>query len=145
MPSVTLAGALLTLAETHDPWDWPVWRAHTKINVSPLSEAALDDTPPGWTADTIKTLIAFAQTYWSHPRPDVFIKTRKDNNAAGRNAWNKLVSDSWARKWNMNKTIDDCLAQYSCDPWSILKKFDLKAVSAFSFSSSCPTNVLIAP
>ena len=80
MTSVTHAGALLTLATCHDPWDWPVWRAHTKLDVSSLS-------------------------------------------------------DSWARKWDLNKAIDDCLAQCFCDSWTILKKFNLKTVSACSLSS----------
>lgn len=136
MPSVTLAGALLTLANSHDPWDWPAWRTRTKFIVSPLAgEAAFENPPPGWTADTLNNVRAFAEAYWSHTRPEVFIKALKDNDAAGRDAWNKFVVDSWARKWDLNKAIDDCLAQCFCDSWTILKKFNLKTVSACSLSS----------
>ena len=131
MPSITLAGALLTLAQNADPWKFTEWCSLTKMNVSPVSDDAVDDLPPGWTSDTAKSVLAFARAYWSHQHPEQFIKKRNDNNAAGRNAWISFVSGSWTQQWNMNKRIDDHMARRGRDMWGVLAAFNRTTVRLF--------------
>lgn len=128
MPSVTLAGALLSLARHHDPWDWEVWRNHTNITASPLKVGDVDALPEGWTVSTQQNVRVFAEAYWAHSHPDQFIKKRRDQYAAGRNAWNLLLHDSWGRKWDMNRRIDEAMAAQDRDAWSIMRNMRISVV-----------------
>lgn len=129
MPSVTLAGALLSLAQHHDPWDWALWRSHTGIAASPLKVGDVGDLPDGWTASTQQNVRTFAEAYWAHKHPVQFIKKKTDAYSAGRNAWNALVQNSWWRKWDMNRRIDEAMAAKDCDAWSIMRNMKVSEVS----------------
>ena len=129
MPAVTLAGALLTLAGKRDPWRNLTWCNHTHLTVSPFK--AHDDIrnmPPGWTFSIQESVRHFAEEYWNHSLPEQFIKKQNDKYAAGRDAWNSLVHDSWSRRWGMNRCIDDAMAAMDFDAWGIMKNLKLPEV-----------------
>lgn len=128
MPSITLSGALLSLAEHHDPWDWEVWRSHTNMAASPLKVGNVGDLPEGWTASTQQNVRVFAEAYWAQAHPDQFIKKKSDEYAAGRNSWNFFVHYSWSLKWEMNWRIDETMAAKENDAWGIMKNLKVSEV-----------------
>lgn len=129
MPAVTLAGALLTLTEELDPWRHLTWRDHTQLTTSPLEESDdVYDLPPGWTLSIQDSVLDFAEAYWNHSRPQEFIKKQNDEFAAGRDAWNSLVHDSWSRTWGISRRIDDAMAAMDSDAWCIMKNLKVSEV-----------------
>lgn len=131
MPSISTAGALLTLSSTHMPWVFETWKNHTKVETSPFSASALTNPPDGWTVDLVKALQAFAANFWAKPNNDKidYIQRRKDNDAAGRDAWNDWVSKGWGGKWKIRKIIDHILVDRKLHPYAVMHRLQTNEVS----------------
>ena len=134
MPTVSVAGALLSLASPNDdiPWSWPTWRSHTGLPFAPFSQAALDDPPPGWTVTTVSAVRSFAGHFWALPDTTeqmMFLKRRTDNTSQGRNAWTGFIASGWNKKWRIHEQISKILVEYKVHPYIVMRRLGVNTVN----------------
>jgi len=127
MPSITLAGALLSLASPDDDgaWAWQSWRSITNLDIPPYAAKVQSGVIDSFTTKDLQNIRAFATEYWNlnESARAAFIKKRKDNNAAGRDAWCTFVNKHWQGDWKVNDLITDALNSNGCGPYEIMMRF----------------------
>ncbi|EGO04149.1 hypothetical protein SERLA73DRAFT_148782 [Serpula lacrymans var. lacrymans S7.3] len=125
MPSFTIAGALLALADPdNDPWGWGQWQSLTGYHTAPW---LVDNGPQNIvhrSAQTREAVSSFVSLFFAaHVDEKLQVTQRKsDSHVEGRAAWTSFVSANWKLVWKVQDLIDSTLKEQSCGPYEVMSR-----------------------
>ncbi|EGO04148.1 hypothetical protein SERLA73DRAFT_67867 [Serpula lacrymans var. lacrymans S7.3] len=120
MPSFTIAGALLALADPdNNPWGWGRWQVITGY---PTASWLVEDGVHNivhWSVQTHEAVSSFVASFFAAPTSNKLQVTQRksDEHVEGRSAWTSFVSANWKSVWKAQDIIDTTLKEQGCGPY----------------------------
>jgi hypothetical protein len=117
------------------------------LNILPYAANAQSGVINSFTTKDLQNIHAFATKYWNlnESACAAFIKKRKDNNAAGRDAWCTFVNKHWQGDWKVNDLITNALNSNGCGPYKIMMCFKTSDVCILILFIAAYSRIIIVP